>query len=150
MKNFAICNFHSIHVAVKYSFPAFIPLSGLSPKMLLVAEQRLLDYKTNPEVVFETMSDLEIEGVELIKALPLGRIKLQCVKQYTLVVTCVHKPSLYFELCNTRLEKNTRQKIWNTWVNFVMKIQKGIPLTATPAVPTKTPIYTLYSSEEGL
>jgi len=91
-------------------------LTGLSPTVLLVAEQRLLDYKENPDVVFGALSDDEMEGVELIKALPLSKIKLSCQKRHKLVVVAHHKPTLYFELCNTRLSPKLLGTVWKEWV----------------------------------
>lgn len=73
--------------------------------MLLMAEQHLLDYKFYPDVIYGNIEDPEMEGMELIKALPLSRIKLQCVEPHKLVVTAKHKPTLYLELCNTRLNE---------------------------------------------
>ena len=41
--------------------------------MVLIAEQRLIDYKLNPEVIYGITDDPEMEGMELIKALQIGR-----------------------------------------------------------------------------
>ena len=78
--------------------------------MVLIAEQRLIDYKLNPEVIYGITDDPEMEGMELIKALPLSKIKLQCVEPHKIVITARHKPTLYYELCNTRLSEKALER----------------------------------------
>lgn len=121
--------------------------------MLLIAEQRLLDYKAHPDVLYYHSSrDPEMEGIELIKALPLSKIKLRFVEPYKIIISSPHKASMYFELCNHRLSTNWVNKVWCEWTNLIDKIARGVPLTArhTPEESYRTPIYTLYTSDEGL
>lgn len=99
----------SIHIIVVTTV-LLLYLSGLSPIMVLIAEQRLIDYKLSPEVMYGLTDDPEMEGVELIKALPLSKIKLQCVEPHKIVITARHKPNLYFELCNTRLSEKALER----------------------------------------
>lgn len=145
-----MCAFNDVwYLAAHFCFLLCI---GLSPCSLLVAGHRIQSY----EDYFETydgsfISDPEFDGLELLSIMPLSKVKLQCVCKFELLLHTTGRPSLYFELCNTRLTMKSQNEVWNEWTKLVECIKDGI---ITPCVPMineeRVPIHTLCTPGDSI
>lgn len=109
-----------------------------------------MDYNQHPDVVFgQAVSDLELEGLELVMVIPLSKIKLKTVQPYKLIVTSPNKLSMYYELCNGRLSQQQRDLVWSEWVKYLRQIKLGIPLSVNPPTDKQMPsICSLYAADD--
>lgn len=124
---------------------------GLSSVALLIAGHRVVSYEEHWEsLCSRSISDPELDGLEMLNVMPLRNVRLQCVCEFKLLLEPSGKSYLCFELCNTRLTTKSRNLVWSRWKSLVSSIKDGVVLPSVGSAEDEpVPIHSLCDVDEA-